>query len=381
MKEKFFSNRTNLIFLHKLIKAFADSLIKAFVPLIILKSSGSLQFVALYLVTYYFSTGILNLILKKFLQKYGIFAILLHIIPMVSLQFLLTLNFTWWFCILIGFIASFSLVLYSVPFNLLFALSDKNVDVAKFQIATNFGKLIFILFSGYVLTFNFKNSIILLAIIGAILYILSSVPILFGYNLLKESYVLNANKTVSLKHCDYKFFNLYHICFGIFQSVVEYVIPIYLYVNYLTFETVAIIMALIEALKILSNIIAKKLVNSGHSTVSIILSVVCFSIGCVVFLFVKIPVVLYICSSLISISFPLVFVPIFKLYCKDINKNNYTFDGMIYRDCFICVGFVLMWAISYISDANFYLLFSVGILSIIGILITSIRLLHQKNKE
>ena len=64
-------NKTNLIFTHKLIKAFADSMVKAFIPLIILKSSQNMYLVMLYLTCYYAFCGVLNLIFKKFLQKYG----------------------------------------------------------------------------------------------------------------------------------------------------------------------------------------------------------------------------------------------------------------------------------------------------------------------
>ena len=42
-------NKTNLIFTHKMIKAFADSMIKVFMPLIIYKASNNMLFAIIYL--------------------------------------------------------------------------------------------------------------------------------------------------------------------------------------------------------------------------------------------------------------------------------------------------------------------------------------------
>lgn len=380
MKTHFFENRSNLIFLHKLIMALADSLLKVFIPLIVLKSSGNLMFVMLYLNCYYAICTVLNLVLKKFLQKYGVIAIILHTIPIIALQFMLTANITWWWCILLALVASLAQVLYSVPLNILFALSDKKVDVAKFQISTNIGKIIFILLSGYILGSNYENSILILSVIGSALYILSVIPILYGYKLLKEEY---AKRTFSLaqsqpKIRSKKLFNLFHCFFGIFQSILDVVIPIYLYCNDLTFRAVTIVVALIEVLKMLSNMFAKKLVNTNHAKLSVFLSAICFFTGSIVIMIVKIPVVLYICSSLIGISFPLLFVPMFQLYCKDI-EGEYLLEGMTYRDVCILGARPILY-LSYFVLPSFITLFCVGLSSAVGMGYVSIKLLNQKSK-
>lgn len=377
---QFFKNRSNSIFLHKLIKSFADSLLNVFVPLLILKSSENLMFVMLYLNCYYTLCAILNLVLKKFLQKYGIIAIILHTIPIIALQFMLTANITWWWCILLALTASLAQVLYSVPLNILFALSDKKVDVAKFQISTNIGKIIFILLSGYFLGSTYKNSILILSIIGSVLYILSVIPIFYGYNLLKEEY--GKRKSSSTQNqpqiCSKKLFKLFHCFFGIFQSILDIVIPIYLYCNNLTFEAVAIVVALIEVLKMLSNMLAKKLVNTNHAKLSVLLSAICFFCGSIVIMIVKIPVVLYICSSLIGISFPLLFVPMFQLYCKSI-EGEYLLDGMTDRDVCILGARPILY-LSYFALPSFITLFCIGLSSAVGMEYVSIKLLNQKSK-
>ncbi len=182
-------NRTNLIFCHKLIKAFADSMVKVFIPLIILKNTNNMYLVMLYLNVYYVFCCGLNVLLKKFLQKYGVVAMILHTAPIIALQFLLTLSLNWWLILIVALLASLGQVLYSVPLNLLFAFTDKEVNVAKFQISTNVGKLIFILLSGYVLGSSYKNSVLILAIVGTVLYVGSVIPIMYGYNLIKFAYL------------------------------------------------------------------------------------------------------------------------------------------------------------------------------------------------
>ncbi len=370
-------NRTNLIFLHKLIKAFADSLLKVFIPLIILKNSGSLMLTILYINVYYILCAGLNYILKSFLQKYGVIAIILHTLPIVALQFVLTASINWWIVLILALLASLAQALYSVPLNILFAFTDKEVNVAKFQIATNIGKLVFTLLSGYVIGSGHKNSLLILSIVGTILYILSAIPIWFGYNLLKDAYEKAAQNTNVASNKDYRWFNVFHICFSMFQSVLDILLPIYLYVNNLTFEAVAIVVALIEALKMLANIFAKYLVSKGKAFVSTMLSVGCFLVGVIVMLIVKVPVVLYICSSFVAVSFPLIFVPMFSTFCKKVQRDGLEFDGMSYRDVYIFVGKLPMY-IPYFILPSLLTSFIVGIGAGVGVGITSYKILKDK---
>ena len=75
--------KDNLIFIHRLIKAFADSIIIVFIPLYILKQTNDINLAMLYLITYSLFVIFLMFILKKFIQKYGVIAIMLHFIPII----------------------------------------------------------------------------------------------------------------------------------------------------------------------------------------------------------------------------------------------------------------------------------------------------------
>ena len=369
-------NKTNLIFTHKLIKAFADSMVKVFIPLIILKTSQSMFLVMLYLTFYYTFCGLLNLALKKFLQKYGVLCMILHAIPIIALQFVLTISSTWYMCIIVALLASFAQVLYSVPLNILFTFTDKNINVAKFQIATNVGKLIFILFSGYVLGSALNNSILLLAIIGSILYILSVLPIMYGYKMVKESFINISNKQINIDKKSYKTFNLYHMLFAVFQSVLDVIIPLYLYTNNLTFEAVAIVMALIEVCKITANLFAKFLTKKSLSLLSCTISLFCLFSGSLIMLFIKSPVVLYVCSCIIAISFPLLFVPMFAKFVEKIKKDNNEFDGMTYRDVYIfSIRNIII--LPYFIFPNLIGQFTIGLISSVGVFFYSKKILKE----
>ena len=371
-------SQTNLIFCHKLIKAFADSLVKAFIPLIILKNSGSMMLVMLYLTSYYALCCLLNVALKKFLQKYGIVAMILHTVPLIALQFLLTLSPNWWLCLIVALLASLAQVLYSVPLNLLFAFTDKRVNVAKFQISTNVGKLIFILLSGYVIGSEFKNSILILAIVGTVLYLSSIVPIFYGYKLLKNSYEkLAEKKQPEYDRTSYKYFNIFHMCFALFQSVLDVIVPLYLYTENLTFEAVAIVMALIEVCKIGANLLAKQLVKTKHALLSCMTSASCMIAGTVIMMTVKVPVVLYICSCVIAVSFPLLFVPMFRLFVKKVTRDKNQFDGMSYRDVYIMLGKDAMF-LPYFVFPNLITSFVVGIAATVGVGVCCTKIIKHK---
>ena len=281
------ANKTNLIFLHKTIKAIADSLIKVFVPLLILKSSGSMTLVILYLCLYNPLCVLLNFVLKKYLQKYGVVAIIIHFVPLIAVQFLLNLKITWLICVLLAIFMALAQVLYSVPINILFSLTDKSVDVAKFEIPTNIGKMVFLLISGYMLSASFKNSLLVLSIVGSILYIFSAIPIFYGYNLLKISFTNRASIQSKIPE-NYKFYNLYHAQFGLFQTIFDVALPLYLFLNNLTFQSITIILVLIEICKIGSNILAKILVNKNLGLMSALVSIFIMIVSFTILLFVKI---------------------------------------------------------------------------------------------
>ena len=373
------NKKTNLIFCHKLIKAFADSMVKAFVPLIILKESGSLKMAMFYCSMMYLLCFVLNVVLKKFLQKYGIVAMILHAFPIIIMQFLLTMKITWVLCLIIAVFAAFGQVLYSVPLNILFAFSDRKVNVAKFQIATNVGKLVFIVASGLVIGSNLKNSILILAVAGTVLYLLSNVPVVYGYKFLKSAYGHIAEHPPHLDKKTYRFFNVYHTAFSVFQAVIDVIVPLYLFTENLTFEYVAIIMALIEVCKIGANLFAKFLVKHEKQLLCMLFSLTLMVTGVILMIFIKNSVALYVFSCVIGVSFPLLFVPMFSSFCKKLKNDNNRFDGMSYRDIYIMFGKQFIYAPFFVFPSLiFQFVIGIGAATVVGVSCSKILVANKK---
>lgn len=360
--------KDNLIFIHKLLKAIADAIIIVFIPLYILKETNDIRLAMAYLVIYSLFVIFFMFVLKKLIQKYGVLCIMLHFIPIIICEAILSfseINITT--IIICASLMGLQQALYSIPLNLIFAFGDKKNNVGKFMIASNIGKLIFTLASGLILS-NVENSFMFLSIASSVFYVICVFPIIFAYKDLKERYnsIDKTKKPVSLD----KWFILFHITFGLFQPIMDNVVPLYLYINDLSFQAVAIFIVLIEFLKIIVNFISQLLVRKNKSIICVIISFILFMVSVIVIIFVKNSIVLYIFSTICALSFPLTFVPMFGLYCKELNMNNNVFYGMTERDFEIFSFRAPMYSLSYLGFGLYPVL-------ILGVLIVPIMFLSE----
>ncbi len=155
--------------------------------------------------------------------------------------------------------------------------------------------------------------------------------------------------------------------------------PLYLYTEKLTFEAVAIVKELIEVCKIGANLLAKHIVKKGGAIISCIISVVCLIVGSIIMIVVKNAVVLYICSCIIAVSFPLLFVPMFGAFVKKVAQDQYQFDGMSYRDVYIFLGKDIAF-LPYFIFPNLIGQFVVGMLSAVGVGVCCSKIFKNKNQ-
>ena len=355
-------DRTNFLFLHKLLKAIGDSIVKVFIPLIVYRASNNMYFVILFCCLHYFLSGVLNILLRRFLQRYGVVAIFLSMIPIIAIQFVLSFcPMVWYVIVLLAVLNALNQVLYSVPVNLLFAFTDKSTNVAKFEIAANVGKLAFILISGFLLGDTLDN-LIVLAIAGSVMYCLAVVPILFGYKLIKSAYGEIIAKPFEIDKKLYRKYNLIHFCFGVYQSTLDVILPIFLYINNLSFSSVVIVMALVEVGKILANILSKYIYSKGKPYLSVLIYCGLYFVSIILIMTIRSAVGLFIISSIMGITFPLVFVPIFKTFCNQINMDSYQFRGMINRDFYILTFRPVLY-LPYLLVPSFLVQFGLGMVA------------------
>ena len=322
-------DNTNKIFLHKVLTAIADSIIKVFIPLYILKVTGRLDYSIIYLITQ--STIVLAtmFLFKKLLCSHGLLCIILHCIPIISTQILLSVcEINLVLIVICATLMALAQTLYSIPLNILFAKADKSINVSKFQIATNVGKIFFTLMSGILIS-KIPGSFVYLSILASIIYIMSVIPLIYTYNELKIHTRISREKNAPMLSIWHR---LFHVTFSTFQITIETVIPLYLYIHNLSFEAVSTIIALVEIFKIASNIVGNHFVKQGKYKLCCIVSSIIFILCLSGIVIIKIPLVLYILSCVISISFPLCFVPMFHLFCDKINLNKSLNRDMIDRD-------------------------------------------------
>ena len=370
----------NNIFIHKLLKSIADSIIIVFIPLYVLKTTNDFRLSMAYLIIFSLFVLFFMFVLKKLIQKYGVLAMILHFIPIIITEYILsfaTINI--WIIIICAGLMGLSQALYSIPLNLVFTFGDKKTNVGLFMIATNIGKIIFTLVSGFILSSEIKNSFLILSIASTSFYILSIFPILFAYKELKNNYdntKNNNSQTVKLN----PWFIIFHIAFGLFQPIMDNIVPLYLYMNDLSFQAVTIFIVVVEVLKVLANMISQIAVRHKKLIYLVSISFILFFTSIISIIFVKNNVVLYILSTTASVSFPFTFVPMFGLYCNYLRKNNNVIQGITRRDFDIFSLRAPMYALSYIGFALLpCLILGVAIVPIM--LLSEIKLIRSESNE
>ena len=327
-------NTSKHIFMHKLFKALADSIIKTFIPLYIFKQTGNLNLAVAYLIAQSFFTLLTMSFLKKVLEHQTVFCVIIHCIPIILAQSLLAFfDLSLTNILITALLMAVAQTLYSIPFNLIFTYCDKKTNVSGFQIASNLGSLIFTLISGFSIA-KIQGSFAYLCLISAILYIISAASMFCIRKELKQ-YSFTKPEVKPKNKKTYLLYNLFHIGFGCFQIIIDYIVPLYLYANNLSFEAVTIIIALVKVVRILVAYFVKFFKPNKIYVASSLVALISFIISCVMIMHIKNVIVLYVLSCLVEITFPIFFIPMYKLFCNQLKDDNFVYQGTFERDMYI----------------------------------------------
>ncbi len=361
-------NHSNRIFTHKVLRTIADSIIKFFLPLYILKQTNSLELSIVYLICQSLCTLIFINIFKKLYKKYTLILIILSCFPIIVCQAILSyfqINIIT--CIIASILMALNVSLYNISLNTLFAILDENTNVGKFQIAANVGKLVFMLISGLILA-QIPQSFVYLSLISSIIYLTSILPLIKSYKVLNEKLKFNTrskikglnklthfNKTninfigkYSYTHCKKEsgltldkttlWLNIYHIAFGIIYVLINDIVPLFLFVNNLNFEAVTIFLVLIELCNIFANALCKLFIKKKLFIICFIINFSLMLIGLTTLIFCNNALTLFIISTIIGISYPFTFVSMFYIVCKNSSKHIDKTIAMLNRDIIIFSG-------------------------------------------
>lgn len=359
-------------FFHKTFNGLADSLIKIFIPVLILKETGNLYYALLFMTIRPIFFVIFNILLKKFLSKHPSLSIILHIVPIIIIQFLIFFTtITLPMVFLLSVLMALFGVFYSVPFNLLFIFSDKKHNVSKMQIGTNVGRILFIIVAGFAINQGTFVYLFTLCIVASLIYILSVVPFVFNENL-KEVNTSQGEQVLTKQQA--KLLNITHLAFGSFQILMDEVLPVYLFVSGLTFTNIALLQVFIEIGRLLANLSANYLYKKNLSKFVILAFCFLYSASIISILFIKNIIAIYVLSTIIGVAFPMVFVPIFKKFCAIVNGKQDLITQVSNRDnCIFGSRPILIG--SYFLGFTFIAPFFMGVVSAITLAINSNKLL------
>jgi len=372
--------KQNLLFTHQILKALGDAIINVFIPLYIIKQTNDFNLGIIYLIVYSIITYILMHCFKSLYKKHGVICIFFSFAGSISAQSILAFaNLNIYSVLLVSLCMGIYQSLYSIPLNILFTLGDKKANVGKFQTGNAIGKVMFTLASGLILSSSIKNSFLILAIVSSTFYICSCIPLFVCYNELKEDYQIHDYKKEVKPKKDW-LFTIFHIGFGIFQPVTDHLMPVYLYINNLSFQTVTIVIVAIEVGKIIANMFAQYLVSHNKAKLSLIISGVVFVSSILILIFNRTPIVLYIFSVLSSLSFPFTFVSMFHLFCNKIKEENYIFNGLINRDLEIFSGRPILYALS-LTPIGMVPSFIFGLISIPIMIVSGLKILKRNESK
>lgn len=372
--KKTYQNST-YIFLHRLRKGIADALIKLFVPLLIYKATGDLKLCFLYCTISYVLAGVLFIVLKRFITKYPILSIILHILPLIAMIYLLNCEFTLPIIIIVAIVDALATTLYYGGLNLIFGFSDDRADTAKFESADHIGKIIFILLGAIILG-EVQNSLIFVAIFASVMYIFSIIPLLLNYRRLteftKNIKVLNAQPIIK----DNKYFNLYHICYSVLHTFTTIFLPLYLYASGLSFTVAGVVLVLQELMFVLGAYVAKLFAKLGKEKIFIFWGAFLIALCSALVWIISNVVLIYILTLIISFAFQGIFVIVFQKFIVDQKQKGFYQNSMFYRDVVLNFSRASTSGI-YLATLCNPLMFILGIIFSGGVVYTSTKCLNE----
>lgn len=367
------------LFIHRVLKGIADATIKIFIPLLILQTTGKLYLSFVFALTNYLFTAFFFIVLKRFIQKYSLFSIIIHVIPIIIGELLLLTNLSLWIILTLAILDAFASALYFGALNLIFGFMDENSNTAKFEAGQNLGRIIFTILSAYVLG-SLANSLIFVLITSLCLYAMSILPLCIKYKDLKASLVTAQRKPIKEVVKDNKFFNLAHIFQGMLNFLLDIFLPLYLYTNGLSFTTIGLLVAGQYLACILIGYFAKFMIKKNLSNINSIIGCFLFLASLIVLMLVKNIYAIYVFTIVISLSNQLIFINVFDYFTKDQKKKEYYYDSIFYRDVCLNSGRSFM-SVLYLIVPLFTPIFAVGMVSVAGMFVSTGLCLNKKDKQ
>ncbi len=354
-------NISKCLSIHSLFKSISNTFISLFMPLLVLNSLGYQMAIA-YIMILSASVVFGLLVFYKVITRKPVLAVCIHIFFAIGSYLI---------------IAIFGVTLLSVVFNAvctglgqslyhssiysIISANKSDSGFSRYQIFSFAGSIFMILFNGYILNANQSFSLLLTCLVSLGLYAISIIPFL----LIKNKVETKEVETVRLKDAVklVKPFNVFHVTFGLQDLIVSSIIPLFLAINNLSLQTIAIGVAVINIVKIIMTMFSNFMYKKEKAFWSIFIGSVIFAISCILLPSMSDKVFIYILSVLISISFPLFFISDCNAYAE--TTTNFSHKAMVLREIFVhCFRPFILLPFLFITDLRF-MIYSGVILAIL----------------
>jgi MFS family permease len=261
--------------------------------------------------------------------------------------------------------------LYFIPLNIYFVKKDNKNNVAKFEVGSVVGKIVFVILNGYILGSALDNSLFIMCSFSSIIFLISIIPLLLNFKEinkeLKETKLkslVKVSKTLTKQ-------NIFHLFFGFFSQALYDILPLYLFYSQLSVESVAFVVVITEVIKIATYYFANYLNIKNLNIINYIIGCFIIFASSIIIIASNSNIVLFIIGIILGVTSPFIFVPSFGNYSKNISKKNIVSEGIIIRDFYLLFPRGIVFSIFFIFP-SFLVMFSMGAVSAIAMFLTKI---------
>jgi len=369
----------NAVYMHNVFNGIGDSIIKVFVPILILQQLGSVFFAILFVGLYCFVSLITEMVFKKPSFDNSILMLLLHIIPLILMPILIAFcPFTVTLSILLGILMGLQHGLYWTPIENLYTYSKSPINMARYDAFCVSGYLVFSLLSAFLLDSTINNSLLIVCISATLFYALSIMPLFVKRN---DLLLINKNALVKQEKCPKTSFYKLYIVFWAFAATVvpiyAIVIPVYMFANDCSIQLIGIAYAITYLLEIGIDYLCRLMRLKNQHILSVAIGVVIFIASIVVCQFFVNSIMLTIACIASELSYLFIYITMQGDFLMQIQQDNCTQDGIYWKNIASNVLRTVMILV-YIFVPTFEFIFIFGCVCMVVTLILTIMLLQLR---
>ena len=370
----------NSVYIHNFLNGIADSIVKIFVPVLILQYMESLIWAIAYIAIYCFANLFLSVILNKLILKYNITSLIIHILFFLLTPILIAFcQFNIALIIVLAISGGFGQALYYTPVENLYTYSSNQPNMARYDAFCSLGYFIFSLASAFILSSTLNNSLLFVCISASLVYIASLIPFFIKKEQVPKFKIKKIKKYP--KHKFYKIFFLFWMFSAVGYTITNMVIPVYIFNINPSIELIGIVLAATYLIEIGIDYICRYLRVNNFQILSIAIYFVLFTISIVLILLFPNNIVLVVASTVGSLAYLFSYITMQDYYFTELKKDGYAPAGIMYKNIACSIMRVIVLSLYFIFP-SFLTIFIGGIVCAFMALILTILLMKtHKEKE